>query len=149
MLIWFSQLYDQPTRLSCRTVVKIKCRKCCRNWRPPPPPPPQVNASSLINTSLSPKYYEKSNRSKIILFCQFLSLINKGFRIASCSVVKERIGKRLQHNDPEWGFWHRRWDLKERDGSLGGLKVSVDGLNVLLRLLKKRLLSIKRPLLAS
>ena len=145
MWMWFSHLYDQPTRLRCRSVVKVNCRKCC-NWRPS-----QIKALCQINTFLTPKYYEKSKRSKIIQFSQFLALINKGLRIASCSVVKfkERIGKELRYNDPEWGFWHRSWDLKERCGSLDGLEVSMDGLNILLSLLQKRRVSIKRPLLDS
>ena len=149
MWMWLSQLYYQPTRLSCRSVVKINCRKCC-NWPPLSNKHPQSNRRHP-HENYTKILKKKSKSSKIIQFSHFVGLINKGFRFASCSVVKfkERIGKRLQHNDPEWGFWHRFWDLKERCGSLDGLEVSMDGLNILLSLLQKRLLSIKRPLLDS
>ena len=78
MWMWFSQSYDQLTRLSCRSVVKINCRKCC-NWRPS-----QINAPCLIDATpmrITPKYWEKSKSSKIIQFSHFVALINKGLRI--------------------------------------------------------------------
>ena len=59
-------------------------------------------------------------------------LFNKALRISSiqCQESKGRLTVATQYNK-ERGFWHRCWtDLKEQYGSVGGLEVTTDGVDI-------------------
>ena len=89
---------------------------------------PLSNRRLTITLLQNTRYFQKGANHSII---QFLACLTRLCVFHLFNVKSQgRLTMATQYNK-ERGFWHRRWtDLKEEYGSLGGLEVTIDGVDI-------------------
>ena len=89
---------------------------------------PLSNRRLTITLLQNTRYFQKGANHSIIQFLACLTrlCVFHLFNVKS----RGRLTMATQYNK-ERGFWHRLWtDLKEEYGSLGGLEVTIDGVDI-------------------